>query len=78
MLTEKRIFEGNFTSANQTDCGNEHYSTVHQFHSQSIVSQHFMEQDFPLRCSQELSTFPYPESDKFSTHHPILAPQDPS
>jgi hypothetical protein len=39
----------------------------------SRTSQHFMESEGSLTCSQEPSTGPYPEPDQSSPYHPILS-----
>jgi hypothetical protein len=42
------------------------------------LSQHFMECEVSLLCSQELSTCTYPETGQSSPQHSILSLQDPS
>jgi hypothetical protein len=44
-----------------------------QLCSYSKTSQHFMEPEGSLSCSQEPSTGPYPEPDRSSPYHPILS-----
>jgi hypothetical protein len=41
------------------------------------ISQHFMELEGSLPCSQEPSTSPYPELHQSSLYHRILSLQDP-
>jgi hypothetical protein len=41
--------------------------------SHSRNSQHFIELEGSLPCSQEPSTGPYPEPDRSNPHHPILS-----
>jgi hypothetical protein len=41
------------------------------------TSQHFMEPEGSLPCSQERSTSPYPESDQPNLGHPIISLYDP-
>jgi hypothetical protein len=36
-------------------------------------SQHFMEPEVSLPCSQEPSTCPYPEPDQSNPYHPIIS-----
>jgi hypothetical protein len=43
-----------------------------QFCSFSRISQHFMEPEGSLPCSQEPSTGHYPEPDLSNPYHPIL------
>jgi hypothetical protein len=38
-----------------------------------VASQHFMEPEGSLPCSQKPSTRPYPEPHQFSPYHPILS-----
>jgi hypothetical protein len=45
----------------------------HQLYSYSKISQHFMEPESSLPCSEEPSTGPYPEPDKSNPYHPILS-----
>jgi hypothetical protein len=35
-------------------------------------SEHFVEPDVSLPCSQETATYPYPQPDESSPHPPIL------
>jgi hypothetical protein len=44
-----------------------------QLCSYSRTSQHFMELQGSLPCSQEPSTGPYPERDRSGPYHPILS-----
>jgi hypothetical protein len=44
-----------------------------QLCSHSKTSQHFMEPEISLLCSQELSTGTYPEPDRSNPYYPILA-----
>jgi hypothetical protein len=44
-----------------------------QLCSYSRTSQHFMETQVSLPCSEEASTGPYPEPDQSSTYRPILS-----
>jgi hypothetical protein len=44
-----------------------------QLCSYSRISQHFMEPEGSLPCSQEPSPGPYPEPDRSSPYHPILS-----
>jgi hypothetical protein len=44
-----------------------------QLCSYSRTSQHFMEPEGSLLCSQEPSTGPYPEPDQSNLYHPILS-----
>jgi hypothetical protein len=48
-----------------------------QLCSYSRISQHFMEPEDSLPCSQEPSTGPYPEPDRSSLYHLILSLQHP-
>jgi hypothetical protein len=48
-----------------------------QLCSYSRISQHFMEPEGSLPCSQQPSTGPYPEPDQFSPCHSILPLLDP-
>jgi hypothetical protein len=43
-----------------------------QLCSHSRTSQHFIEPEGPLPCSQEPSTGSYPEQDQSNPYHPIL------
>jgi hypothetical protein len=51
--------------------GAEPFLTSCQFCSHSRTSQHFMELESSLPCSQELSTGPCPEPGRSSPYHPI-------
>jgi hypothetical protein len=53
--------------------GAEHFLRSRQFCSYSRTSQHFMESEGSLPCSQEPSTDPYPEPDQFNPRHSILS-----
>jgi hypothetical protein len=44
-----------------------------QICSYSTISQHFMEPEGSLPCSQKPSTGPYPEPDQSNPYHPILS-----
>jgi hypothetical protein len=57
--------------------GADRHSRGRQLGSHSILSEHFIEPEGSLPCSQQLSTFSYPEPDRSSSHHPILSLQDP-
>jgi hypothetical protein len=48
-----------------------------QWCSYSRISQHFMEPEGSLQCSQEPSTGPYPERDRSSPYHPVISLSDP-
>jgi hypothetical protein len=48
-----------------------------QLCSHSRISQHFMELEGSLSCSQKPSTGLYPEPDKSEPPHPILSLQEP-
>jgi hypothetical protein len=53
--------------------GAEPFLRSRQLCSYSRTSQHFMEPEYSLLCSQEPSTGPYPEPDQFNPYHPILS-----
>jgi hypothetical protein len=53
--------------------GAEPFLMNRQFCSYSRISQHFMEPEGALTCSQESSTGAYPESDHSNPYHPILS-----
>jgi hypothetical protein len=50
--------------------GAEPFLRSYQLCSYSRTSQHFMESDGPLACSQELSAGPYPKPDQSNPSHP--------
>jgi hypothetical protein len=52
--------------------GNQPFLRSCQLCSHSKISQNFMEPERSLPCSQQPSTHPYPEPDRFSPYHPIL------
>jgi hypothetical protein len=51
--------------------GAEPFLRSRQFYSYSRTSQHFMEPEGSLPCSQEPSTDPYPEPGQSNPYHPI-------
>jgi hypothetical protein len=51
--------------------GAEPFLTSRQLCGYSRTSQHFMEPEGSLPCSQEPFTGPYPESDQSNLYHPI-------
>jgi hypothetical protein len=53
--------------------GAEPFLRSRQLCSDSKNSQHFMEPEVSLPCSQEPSTGPYPQPDKSNPYHPILS-----
>jgi hypothetical protein len=53
--------------------GAEPFLRSRQLCSYSRSSQHFIEPEVSLPCSQETSTGPYPEPDQSSSYHPILS-----
>jgi hypothetical protein len=58
--------------------GAEPFLRSHQLLSYSRISQHFMEPEGSLLCSQEPSTGPCPKPEKSSPYYPILSLEDPS
>jgi hypothetical protein len=53
--------------------GAESFLRSRQSCSHSRTSQHFMEPEGSISCSQEPATGPYPEPYRLSPHHPILS-----
>jgi hypothetical protein len=53
--------------------GDQPFLRSRQFCSYSRTSQHFIEPESSLSCSQEPFTGPYPESDQFNSYHSILS-----
>jgi hypothetical protein len=53
--------------------GAEPFLTNRQLWSHSKTSQHFMEPEVSIPCSQESSTCPYPEPYQSNPQHPILS-----
>jgi hypothetical protein len=53
--------------------GAEPFLRIHQLGSPSRTSQHFMEPEGSIPCSQEPSNGPYSEPYQSSPHHPILS-----
>jgi hypothetical protein len=47
------------------------YTNKHMNNTYTRISQHFMEPEVSLPCSQEPSTGPYPEPDLSNPYHPI-------
>jgi hypothetical protein len=56
--------------------GAEPFLRICQLCSYSRTSQHFMEPEGPLPCSQEPSTSPYSGPDRSNPYHPILSLED--
>jgi hypothetical protein len=57
--------------------GAEPFLRSRQLCSYSKISQHFMEPEGSMPCSQEPSSVPYPEPDQSNPYHPILSLDDP-
>jgi hypothetical protein len=53
--------------------GAEPFLRSRQLRSYSRISQHFMEPEGSVGCSQGPSTSPYPKPDQSSPYHPILS-----
>jgi hypothetical protein len=58
--------------------GAEPFLRSRQLRSYPRTSQHFMEPEGSLPCSQDPPTRPYPETDQSNPYHPILLSQLPS
>jgi hypothetical protein len=69
----QNLHKGSFLRVckNSLTYGAEPYLRSRQLCSHSRTSQHLLEPDGSLPCSQEPSTGLYPEPDKYSPYHPI-------
>jgi hypothetical protein len=61
------------TNDNSLTHGAEPFLKSRQLCSYSITSQHFMEPESSLQCSQKPSTGPYSEPDQSNPHQPIYS-----
>jgi hypothetical protein len=66
------IVKTDFTDFTVTH-GAEPFLRSHQLSSCSRISQHFMEPEGLLPCSQGPSADPYPEPDQSNQYHPMIS-----